>query len=52
MKRKNKKNLKRKSSQYSKINLFHKPGMKFFTPCPLSGKNAPIVDYKNIKIFR
>tara|TARA_B100001123_G_scaffold444761_1_gene594473 strand:+ start:452 stop:724 length:273 start_codon:yes stop_codon:yes gene_type:complete len=52
MKRKNKKNFKRKSSQYSKINLFHKPGMKFFKPCPLSGKNAPIVDYKNIKILR
>ena len=26
--------------------------MKFFKPCPLSGKNAPIVDYKNIKLLK
>tara|TARA_Y100000590_G_C15553100_1_gene951697 strand:- start:448 stop:720 length:273 start_codon:yes stop_codon:yes gene_type:complete len=52
MKRKGRKNFKRKPSQHSKISLFHKPGMKFFKPCPLSGKNAPIVDYKNIRVLR
>jgi len=41
-----------KSSSYSPMTLFQKPGIKFFKPCPLSGKNAPIIDYKNIKILR
>ena len=26
--------------------------MKLFKACPLSGKNAPKVDYKNIKILK
>ena len=52
MKRKKRKNLKRKTPTYSKFNLFQKPGIKFFRPCPLSGKNAPIVDYKNIKLLK
>ena len=52
MKRKKKTNLKRKTTSYSKLNLFQKPGIKFFRPCPLSGKNAPLVDYKNIKVLR
>ena len=43
---------KRKNSTYSKLSLFQKPGIKFFKPCPLSGKNAPIVDYKNIKVLK
>ena len=46
-KRKNKKN-----SSYSKLSLFHKPGVKFFKPCPLSGKEAPIIDYKNNKVLK
>jgi len=52
MKRKKKINSKRKTSSYSKLNLFQKPGIKFFRPCPLSGKNAPLIDYKNIKLLR
>ena len=52
MKRKKQKNSKRKTTSYSKFNLFQKPGIKFFRPCPLSGKNAPIVDYKNIKLLK
>ncbi|MDP6680947.1 MAG: 30S ribosomal protein S18 [Pelagibacteraceae bacterium] len=35
-----------------KLSLFQKLGSKFFKPCPLSGKNAPIIDYKNIKLLR
>ena len=50
--KRNKKNLKKKSSKFSKLSLFQKPGIKFFRPCPLSGKNAPTVDYKNIKLLR
>ena len=52
MKRKKKNNSKRKTSSYSKLNLFQKPGIKFFRPCPLSGKDAPLIDYKNIKLLK
>ena len=52
MKRKKKNNSKRKTSSYSKLNLFQKPGVKFFRPCPLSRKDAPLVNYKNIKLLK
>ena len=52
MKRQKKHNTKRKTSSYSKLNLFQKPGIKFFRPCPLSGENAPLIDYKNIKLLK
>ena len=41
-----------KKSKFSKLSLFQKPGIKFFRPCPLSGKNAPPIDYKNIKLLK
>ena len=50
--RRKKNNSKKKTSKYSKLSLFQKPGMKFFKPCPLSGKNAPVIDYKNIKLLK
>jgi len=52
MKKNKKIKKKSKDSRYSKLSLFQKPDMKFFKPCPLSGKNAPIIDYKNIKLLR
>ena len=53
MKRKKKgRNLKRKTSTYSKLSLFQKPGQRFFRSCPLSVKDAPIIDYKNIKLLK
>ena len=52
MKKKKKSNLNRKKTSYSKLNLFQKPGIKFFRPCPLSEKGAPLVDYKNIKVLK
>ncbi len=45
--RKNKKNYKQ-----SKLSLFQKSDMKFSKACPLSGKDAPIIDYKNIKLLK
>ena len=48
--RKFKKN--QKNSNYSKLSLFQRPDMKFFKTCPLSEKNAPTIDYKNIKLLR
>jgi len=51
-KKKGGKNSRSKNSKYSNINLFQKPGVKFFKACPLSGKDAPIIDYKNIKLLK
>ena len=52
MKKNKRKNSKKRKSNSSKLSLFQKPGIKFFKPCPLSGKDAPVVDYKNIKLLR
>ena len=52
MKRNKKFKKKKKDSRHSKLSLFQKPDTKFFRPCPLSGKNAPVVDYKNIKLLK
>ena len=52
MKRNKRKDSKKRKSNFSKLSLFQKPGIKFFKPCPLSGKDAPDVDYKNIKLLR
>ena len=52
MKIRRKLNKKQKGSRYSKLSLFQKPDINFFKPCPLSGKNAPILNYKNIKLLK
>ena len=52
MKKNRKFNKKRKTSNHSRLILFQKPDMKLLRACPLSGKNAPKVDYKNIKILK
>ena len=52
MKRNRKFNKSKKSSRYSKLSLFQKPDIKYFKSCPLSGKNAPVIDYKNIKLLK
>ncbi len=52
MKRKNKKFQKRGSNSLSKLSLFQKNDNKFSKKCPLSVKNAPIVDYKNIGLLK
>ena len=53
MKRKNKK-IQRKGSGNSlnKLSLFQKNDAKFSKKCPLSVKNAPIVDYKNVSLLK
>ena len=43
---------KSKNSTYSKLSLFQKPGIKFVRSCPFSGKDAPTIDYKNIKLLK
>ena len=52
MKRKGKKFQKRGSNSLNKLSLFQKSDNKFSRKCPLSIKNAPIVDYKNISLLK
>ena len=52
MQKRRKINKRQKNSRYSRLSLFQKPDIKFFKPCPLSGKNAPILNYKNIKLLK
>ena len=50
MKRKN--NKRSKQSSFSKLSIFQPQKFKFKKKCPLSGKGAPVIDYKNIKLLR
>jgi len=50
MKRRN--NKKSKQSSFSKLSIFQPQKYKFKKKCPLSGKGAPVIDYKNIKLLR
>ena len=52
MKRKNKKFQKKSSNSLNKLSLFQKSDSKFSKKCPLSVKNAPILDYKNIPLLK
>lgn len=52
MKRKNKNFKKRSSNSLNKLSLFQKNDAKFSKKCPLSRKNAPIIDYKNISLLK
>ena len=51
---KRKKNFKKnkKNSNQSKLSLFQKSDLKFSRSCPLSGKDAPEINYKNIKLLK
>ena len=52
MKRKNKKFQKKGQNSLNKLSLFQKNDGRFSRKCPLSVKNAPIVDYKNVSLLR
>tara|TARA_B100000686_G_scaffold104314_1_gene111547 strand:- start:5026 stop:5298 length:273 start_codon:yes stop_codon:yes gene_type:complete len=52
MKRKNKKFTKRNQNPLNKLSLFQKSDSKFSRKCPLSAKNAPVIDYKNVKLLK
>ena len=51
MKRKGKK-FQKNSSSLNKLSLFQKSDSRFSKKCPLSIKNAPAIDYKNIKLLK
>ena len=50
MKRNNKK--KSTQSNYAKLSIFQPQKYKFKKKCPLSGKGAPVIDYKNVKLLK
>ncbi len=52
MKRKSKKFQKRSTNSLNKLSLFQKNDGKFSKKCPLSIKNAPIIDYKNVNLLK
>ena len=52
MKRKNKKFQKKGSNSLNKLSLFQKNDSKFSKKCPLSVKNAPVIDYKNVSLLK
>ena len=52
MKRRNKKFQKKGINSLNKLSLFQKNDGKFSKKCPLSIKNAPIIDYKNISLLK
>jgi small subunit ribosomal protein S18 len=52
MKRRNKNFKKKNSNSLNKLSLFQKNDGKFSKKCPLSIKDAPIVDYKNVSLLK
>ena len=49
-----KRNIKKKSNNnnFSKLSVFQNQKYKFKKKCPLSGKGAPVIDYKNTKLLK
>ena len=52
MRKKSGKLRKKGSSSLNKLSLFQKGDSRFSKRCPLSVKNAPIIDYKNVSLLR
>ena len=52
MKRKNNKFKKKNTNSLNKLSLFQKNDGRLSRKCPLSVKNAPVIDYKNVSILR
>ena len=39
-------------SNFVKLSIFQPQKYKFKKKCPLSGKGAPIIDYKNVRLLK
>ena len=53
MKKRNKRNIKKNNQRnLNRLNLFQVPKFGFKKKCPLSRKDAPEIDYKNIKLLK
>ena len=52
MKKRKTNNKKTRQSNFSKLSIFQPQKYKLKRKCPLSGKSAPIIDYKNIRLLK
>lgn len=52
MKKRNNKFHKKGSNSLNKLSLFQKNDNRFNRKCPLTSKNAPIIDYKNVSLLK
>ena len=52
MKKRKTNNKKNRQSNFSKLSIFQPQKYKLKRKCPLSGKSAPIIDYKNIRLLK
>jgi len=52
MKKTNKNKKRSSQNNFAKLSIFQPQKYKFKKKCPLSGKGAPVIDYKNIKLLR
>ena len=52
MKRKSRNSQKKRSNSLNKLSLFQKSDGRFNKTCPLSVKDAPKIDYKNITLLK
>ena len=53
MKKRNRRNIKKNNQRnLTRLNLFQVPKFQFKKKCPLTGKNVPEIDYKNIKLLK
>ena len=43
---------KNRQSNFAKLSIFQPQKYRFKKNCPLSGKEAPVVDYKNVKLLK
>ena len=52
MKKRKTNNKKTRQSNFAKLSIFQPQKYKLKRKCPLSGKSAPIIDYKNIRLLK
>ncbi len=50
--KKRKNNFKNNKNSMNKLSLFQKNDARFSRKCPLSVKNAPVIDYKNVSLLQ
>ena len=52
MKKTNKNKKRSSQNNFTKLSIFQPQKYKFKKKCPLSGKGAPVIDYKNIRLLK
>jgi len=52
MKKKNKNRKRPSQNNFARLSIFQPQKYKFKKKCPLSGKGAPVIDYKNIRLLK